>query len=153
MEYRVVEKPTWTLAGRCGFMEDNLWSICKNELDFFNRMAKIDVEKPNKNLAYCIGGGEQGKSPWIIGVETTSSELDGLDVITVPTTKWLVFISHGPMDPNFYTMQKEAYDGYFNNPEREYDWHEGMRSFEKYCTEDVNNKDTLIELWCPVIKR
>lgn len=155
MDYRIVDKSAWTLAGKRGFMEDDLWGACKSEPGFFERMAKIDVERPSKNLAYCIGGGEPDKSPWLVGVETlsSSSELEDLDIINVPESKWLVFESHGPMNPNFFSMQSEAYDGYFNDPKREYNWHEGMRSFEKYCTENVNSDDTLIELWCPVVKK
>ena len=116
-------------------------------------MAKIDVESPNKNLAYCIGGDGSGRSPWLIGVETVSDELDGLDMLDIPATTYLVFKAHGPMNPNFFEMQSFAYDIYFNDPEREYNWYEGMRSFEKYFTEDVNSADTLIELWCPVVKK
>jgi AraC family transcriptional regulator len=153
MKFRIVDKSEWILAGRRGIMEDDLWGYCRNEPGFFDRMAKIDVEKPNKNLAYCIGGGTEGKSPWIVGVETTSNELDGLDIINIPESRWLVFEARGPMDPNFFTMQNEAYNGYFNDPAREYNWHDGMRSFEKYCTADVNGDDTLIELWCPVVKK
>lgn len=151
MKYRLVEKTAWTLAGRRGYTEEGIWGKCKAEEGFFERLKAIDVEKPNKNLAYCIGGGVKGKSPWIIGVETVSEELEGLDVITVPATLWLVFEAHGPMKPNFFKTQAYAYDVYFEDPKREYNWHEGMRSFEKYCTEDVNGENTLIELWCPVV--
>ena len=153
MKYRLVEKLTWTLAGRRGVMEEDIWGKCKAEAGFFERLAAIDAETPTKPLAYCLGGGASGKSPWIVGVETASSALEGLDVITVPATQWLVFESYGPMDPNFFTMQHEAYDVYFKDPDREYDWHEGMRSFEKYCTESAHREDTVIELWCPVTKR
>lgn len=150
---RLVEKAEWLLAGRRGIMEEDIWGQCRNEEGFFQRMQDIALEKPGKNLAYCIGGGEPGKSPWLIGVETTAKELDGLDTLTIPATKWLVFSSYGPMNPNFFAMQGQAYDVYFEDPNREFDWHHGMRSFEKYCTEDVNGEDTLIELWCPVTER
>jgi len=153
MNYRIVDKPAWTLAGRRGFMEDDLWGVCKNESGFFERMESIDVEKPNKNLAYCIGGDVDGKAPWIVGVETKSTELNDLDTINVPESVWLVFESHGPMNPNFFNMQNEVYNGFFDDPKREFNWHDGMRSFEKYCTADVNSEDTLIELWCPVVKK
>jgi predicted transcriptional regulator YdeE len=153
MNFRTVDKSVWILAGRRGIMEDDLWGHCRNEHGFFDRMAKIDIEKPNNNLAYCIAGGSEGKSPWIVGVETTSTELDGLDVINVLESRWLVFEARGPMNPNFFNMQNEVYNVYFDDPAREYNWHDGMRSFEKYCTADVNSKDTLIELWCPVVKK
>jgi AraC family transcriptional regulator len=153
MKFRIVDKSEWILAGRRGIMEDDLWGHCRNEYGFFDRIAKIDVEKPNKNLAYCIGGGSEGKSSWIVGVETTSNELEGLDVISVPESRWLVFEARGPMNPNFFNMQNEVYNGYFDDPAREYNWHDGMRSFEKYCTAYVNGEDTLIELWCPVVRK
>lgn len=104
MDYRVVDKSAWTFAGRRGFMGDDLWGVCKNESGFFERMKSIDVEKPNKNLACCIGGGTDGKSPWIVGVETKSADLDGLDTINVHESRWLVFESHGPMYPHFFNM-------------------------------------------------
>ena len=153
MNYRIEDKPAWTLAGRRGFMEDDLWGVCKNESGFFERMESIDVEKPNKNLAYCIGGDVDGKTPWIVGVQTKSTELNNLDTINIPESTWLVFEARGPMNPNFFNMQNEVYNGFFDDPKREFNWHDGMRSFEKYCTADVNSKDTLIELWCPVVKK
>ncbi len=153
IKYRVVDKPQWVLAGRRGIMEEDIWGQCRNEPGFFERITEIDVEKPSKTLAYCIGGGESGRSPWLIGVETVSDELSGLDVIVIPETRWIVFESHGPMNPNFFNMQNEAYNCYFHDPARKYDWHDGMRSFEKYCTENAHSDDTLIELWCPVVAR
>ncbi|MBQ7836402.1 MAG: effector binding domain-containing protein [Clostridia bacterium] len=153
IKYRLVDKSVWTLAGRRGIMEEDVWGQCRNETGFFERMAEIDVEKPSKSLAYCIGGGEPGKSPWLIGVETESDNLDGLDTMIIPETKYLVFEAHGPMDPNFFNMQNEVYNGYFQDSYRKYDWHDGMRSFEKYCTENAHSEDTLIELWCPVVER
>jgi len=153
LKYRLEEKPDWTLAGRRGVMEEDIWGKCRAEEGFFERMAKIDAEKPTKPLGYCLGGGTEGKSPWIVGVETLSAELDGLDVITVPAAKWLVFESYGPMNPNFFTMQHEAYDVYFKDPESKYIWRDGRRSFEKYCTESAHSEDTVIELWCPVVER
>lgn len=147
MDCRIVKKDAFVVAGRSSYLEDDVWGVCHEE-KIFPRLDSIGIEAPeSKNLGLCYGCDGTGKNKYMVGVETVSKDLEGLDVETIPASTWLVFEAKGPLHPNLGETWHYIYHDYLPNHTYK---QRNIPTIEKYCCDDVDADDNLIEIWIPV---
>lgn len=103
-------------------------------------------------LGVCVDnreGQSQEKMDYWIAVDHIGELPDGLESLSIPSSKWAVFEVHGPMPHSMQNVWKQIFQEWF--PSHPYE-HAGTPDIELYSEENPFNSDYYSEIWIPLKK-
>ncbi|ULL14513.1 helix-turn-helix domain-containing protein [Paenibacillus sp. H1-7] len=159
MDYRIVEKEAFTVAGRSLTMtcRDNehsrlipkFWadSTINGTLAQISSMGAneallglcLDMKPDTEDITYMIAGEMKP------GVHA-----DGFETRTIPASTWAVFPCVGPIPGSIQSVFQRIFQEWF--PATGYE-HAGLPEIEVYPSGDTTSVDYQCEVWIPVIKK
>lgn len=152
MNYRVVERDRFRVAGKIvtSSLENNItpqfWSACKQD-GTVDRLIEIGVNP--YTLGICFGFNDEGFNDYMVGIETVLDAAEGLKVVEIPKTTWLVFDSIGPINPTLGNTWSRIYGEFL--PQSVYR-QAMLPTIEKYFSNDTDAEDYHVEIWIPIVK-
>ena len=163
MDYKIVTLGEVKLVGKRGRFEkqqemtsvaiSKFWAGCKKEGVTDKIIGHIPKEKPvfHGLLGVSIAAGSKDGNntfPYAIASEYHGEPVeDGLEVITLPASKYAVFTAKGRMPEAFVEMYSRICKEFF--VQSGYEYGEGAE-IEVYPSDDVLNPDFTCEIWIAV---
>lgn len=165
MDYRIVEKPAFTVAGKGLTVSTKDGENMRTIPAFWQEsMSNGTVEK----LAGLIeGGGVTGGAmlgicadfrrdlqefDYIIGIEKAADATPaGFVPRRIPAANWAVFESVGPLPDALQSVWQRIFSEFF--PSTGYEHVEGVPEIEVYPGNDVTSDNYRCEVWIPIVKK
>ncbi len=161
MEYRIEKRPAYRLTGfslrQTTADGSNFINIPKFWDDAMadgrcDRLWQIASASPLGVVGVCYDHDmKTGDFSYAIAIETPADRSvlpEGMVDIEVPESTWAMFVSRGPMVPNYQNMIKRIYSEWFPSSGRE---HAGTAEIEFYNTHpDPTAADYWCEYWVPL---
>ncbi|MFI6938668.1 helix-turn-helix domain-containing protein [Streptomyces sp. NPDC050418] len=158
MRYRVVDRTDFTVAGRKARVPLVHTGPNRSIIDFVRglapethqRLKALADQEPEGIVAVCDdldpSRAEGSELDYYHAVITSSKDLDGLDVLTVPAGTWAVFTTSGPAPEAIQYLWRDVFTEWF--PSNPYRSRPGPEILRTRLSEDGSQADA--ELWLPV---
>lgn len=99
MNYQVLEREPFKVIGRRRTTPSGggTWDVARGD-GSIDQMMKMETGNPF--LGLCFGFGEDGSNDYMVGMEYTGSDIEGLESYMYPKSAWLVFAAEGAISEN-----------------------------------------------------
>ena len=150
MNYRIVERAPFTVAGRMvtSSLDNNIipqfWDTCKKD-GTIDRLVEIGVS-PN-TLGLCFGYDEEGNNDYMAGIETQQETIPDMQTTEIPGSRWLVFEAIGPIPGTLAETWRRIYGEFL--PQSIYK-QSSLPTIEVYHGNDTSDEDYKVEVWIPI---
>ena len=152
MDYRVIEKKAFKVVGKMitSSLENNIipqfWNQCKSD-GTINKLLEVGLN--NSTLGMCFGFDDDGFNNFMVAIETNKSCVEGMQIVDIPASTWLVFESVGPIATTLPELWKRIYGEFL--PQSIYKQAK-VPTMEVYDRNDTLSQDFCCEVWIPVEK-
>jgi len=150
--FQVVGKKTW-ISGQDNSLFGRFWEQCRAEslLETFEQIGGFRPGPQTGGVTLGVSCVERDPAKrefyYLIGIESPDS-VPGLEIYTVPASRWAVFECHGPVPGSIVQAEMYAFMEWLPNSDYV---HANAPEMEVYPPEsDGSSEDKTCEFWLPI---
>lgn len=149
MNYRIVEREPFNVIGVSAHssVEKDIWGRCKKD-GTIGKLLEIGIN--SYTLGLCFGYDSEGNNTYMVGIESTLEQAEGMEKYVYPKSAWLVFEAIGSISSGTLGETWRRIYGEFL-PQSTYKQAQ-IPTIEVYKEWNTDTDHCNCEIWIPVEK-